>query len=58
MVFGTPRYAIQSFIYANRLGWKPLMFVNSVSSAGEIAAVPPGRAARPQAASSVAPVSL
>jgi branched-chain amino acid transport system substrate-binding protein len=36
MVFGTPRYAIQSFIYANRLGWKPLMFVNSVSSASNI----------------------
>jgi branched-chain amino acid transport system substrate-binding protein len=36
MIFGTPRYAIQSFIYANRLGWKPLIFVNSVSSASNI----------------------
>ncbi|HET9323722.1 MAG TPA: ABC transporter substrate-binding protein [Gaiellaceae bacterium] len=36
MVFATPRYAIQSFIYANRLGWKPLVFVNSVSSASNI----------------------
>ena len=36
MVFATPRYAIQSFIYANRLGWKPQIFVNSVSSASNI----------------------
>lgn len=36
MIFATPRYAIQSFIYANRLGWKPLVFVNSVSSASNI----------------------
>lgn len=36
MIFATPRYAIQSFIYANRLGWKPLIFVNSVSSASNI----------------------
>ena len=36
MIFGTPRYAIQGFLYANRLGWKPLIFVNSVSSASNI----------------------
>ncbi len=36
MVFGTPRYATQSFLYANRLNWKPLIFVNSVSSASNI----------------------
>src|SRR5215210_314949 len=36
MIFATPRYAIQSFIYANRLGWKPQIFVNSVSSASNI----------------------
>jgi branched-chain amino acid transport system substrate-binding protein len=36
MIFATPRYAIQSFLYANRLGWKPLVFVNSVSSASNI----------------------
>lgn len=36
MVFGTPRYAIQSFLYAKRLNWKPLIFVNSVSSASNI----------------------
>jgi branched-chain amino acid transport system substrate-binding protein len=36
MIFGTPRYAIQSFLYAKRLGWKPLIFVNSVSSASNI----------------------
>ncbi|MFI5026860.1 MAG: ABC transporter substrate-binding protein [Solirubrobacterales bacterium] len=36
MIFATPRYAIQSFIYTNRLGWKPQIFVNSVSSASNI----------------------
>jgi branched-chain amino acid transport system substrate-binding protein len=36
MIFGTPRYAIQSFLYAKRLGWRPLIFVNSVSSASNI----------------------
>ncbi len=36
MIFATPRYAIQSFIYANRLGWKPQIFVNSVASASNI----------------------
>jgi branched-chain amino acid transport system substrate-binding protein len=36
MIFATPRYAIQSFIYANRLGWRPQIFVNSVSSASNI----------------------
>jgi branched-chain amino acid transport system substrate-binding protein len=33
MVFATPRFAIQSFVFANRLGWRPLVFVNTVSSA-------------------------
>jgi len=36
MIFGTPRYSIQSFIYANRLGWKPQIFVNSVASASNL----------------------
>jgi branched-chain amino acid transport system substrate-binding protein len=36
MVFATPRYAIQSFVYANNLRWRPLVFVNSVSSASTI----------------------
>ncbi len=36
MIFGTPRYSVQSFIYANRLGWKPQIFVNSVASASNL----------------------
>ncbi|MBA2359681.1 MAG: ABC transporter substrate-binding protein [Actinobacteria bacterium] len=36
MIFATPRYSIQSFIYANRLGWKPQIFVNSVASASNL----------------------
>ena len=36
MIFGTPRYSVQSFIYANRLGWRPQIFVNSVASASNL----------------------
>ena len=33
MVFATPKFAIQSFSSARVLGWRPLVFVNSVASA-------------------------
>ncbi len=36
MIFATPRFAIQSFVFANKLGWKPLIFDNIVSSASSI----------------------
>jgi ABC-type branched-subunit amino acid transport system substrate-binding protein len=36
-VFATPKFAIQSYVYANKLGWKPkLTIVNAVSSASNI----------------------
>jgi branched-chain amino acid transport system substrate-binding protein len=31
MLFSTPQYVIQSFIAANKLGWRPQIFVNSIS---------------------------
>jgi branched-chain amino acid transport system substrate-binding protein len=36
-VFATPKYAIQAYVYANKLGWKPkLSLTNAVSSASNI----------------------
>ena len=36
MVFATPKYAIQAYIQAAKLGWKPKMFVNQVASASNV----------------------
>ena len=36
MIFATPKYAIQSYIQASKLGWKPKIFVNQVASASNI----------------------
>ena len=35
-VFATPKFAIQAYVYASRLGWKPLIINNTVSSASNI----------------------
>jgi branched-chain amino acid transport system substrate-binding protein len=39
MLFATPRFAIQSYAYANNLGWRPRVYVNAVSSAANILGV-------------------
>src|SRR5690242_20266771 len=36
MLFATPKFAIQTYVYARRLGWKPKVYVNAVSSAANI----------------------
>ncbi|MBA2568035.1 MAG: ABC transporter substrate-binding protein [Actinobacteria bacterium] len=36
MLFTTPKFTIQSFQYVNKLGWKPQIYVNAVSSASNI----------------------
>ncbi len=36
MLFATPKFAIQSYVYAHKLGWKPTVYVNAVSSAANI----------------------
>src|SRR5215217_7404813 len=36
MLFATPKFAIQSFVYAKALGWRPKVYVNAVSSAANI----------------------
>jgi branched-chain amino acid transport system substrate-binding protein len=36
MLIATPRYAIQAFVAANKLGWRPQIYVNQVASASNI----------------------
>jgi branched-chain amino acid transport system substrate-binding protein len=36
LLFATPQFVIQSYVYARKLGWKPKVFVNAVSSAANI----------------------
>jgi branched-chain amino acid transport system substrate-binding protein len=35
-VFATPKFAIQAYVYARKLSWKPLVYMNAVSSAANI----------------------
>jgi branched-chain amino acid transport system substrate-binding protein len=35
-IFATPKFAIQSYVYANRLNWRPLVVNNTVSAATNI----------------------
>jgi len=39
MLFATPKFAIQSYVIANKLGWRPLIVNNVVSSASNIMAL-------------------
>ena len=36
MIFATPTIAIQSYVAVNKLGWKPKIFINLVSSASNL----------------------
>jgi branched-chain amino acid transport system substrate-binding protein len=35
-IFATPRFAIQAYVYASRLGWRPRIINNTVSAASNI----------------------
>ena len=35
-IFATPKFAIQAIVYANRLGWRPQVIMNSVSGASNV----------------------
>ncbi|HEV8463148.1 MAG TPA: ABC transporter substrate-binding protein [Gaiellaceae bacterium] len=41
MVFAFGKFAIQSFVYASKLGWKPQIYVNDVASASSIMVLNP-----------------
>jgi branched-chain amino acid transport system substrate-binding protein len=36
VIFATPKFAIQAYVYASRLGWKPRVINNTVSAASNI----------------------
>jgi branched-chain amino acid transport system substrate-binding protein len=41
MIFAFGKFAIQAFVYANKLGWNPQIYVNDVASASSIMALDP-----------------
>jgi branched-chain amino acid transport system substrate-binding protein len=41
MIFAFGKFAIQSYVYANKLGWKPKIYVNDVASATSIMKLDP-----------------
>jgi branched-chain amino acid transport system substrate-binding protein len=45
MIFAFGKFAIQSFVYANKLGWKPQIYVNDVASASSIMLLNPASTA-------------
>lgn len=45
MIFAFGKFAIQSFVYANKLGWKPQIYVNDVASASSIMVLGPAKTA-------------
>ena len=40
-IFAFGKFAIQAFVYANKLGWKPQIYVNDVASASSIMKLDP-----------------
>lgn len=39
MVFATPKFAIQSFVFADKLGWRPQFFISAISIEPSIMAI-------------------
>jgi branched-chain amino acid transport system substrate-binding protein len=58
MLFATPKFAIQTFVYARRLGWKPRVYVNAVSSAANIMGLATTGSSRKQTEGSISIVFL
>jgi branched-chain amino acid transport system substrate-binding protein len=58
MLFATPKFAIQSYVYAHKLGWKPTVYVNAVSSAANIMGLATAGTTRKQTDGSVSIVFL
>jgi branched-chain amino acid transport system substrate-binding protein len=48
MVFATPKFAIQSYSSARVLGWRPLVFMNAVSSASNTMTIATLASSKPQ----------
>jgi branched-chain amino acid transport system substrate-binding protein len=58
MLFATPKFAIQSFVIARQLSWKPKVYVNAVSSAANIMGIASNGASKKQTNGSISIVFL
>jgi len=58
MLFATPKFAIQTYVYARRLGWKPKVYVNAVSSAANIMGIATNGTSKKQTEGSLSIVFL
>src|SRR4051794_37616445 len=58
MIFATPLFTIQSYVYAHKLGWKPTVYVNAVSSAANIMGLAKAGAGQKQVEGSISIVFL
>ena len=58
MLFATPKFAIQSYVYASNLGWRPKVYVNTLSSAANIMGLSTAAASKKQTEGSISIVFL
>jgi branched-chain amino acid transport system substrate-binding protein len=58
MVFATPQFAIQSYVYARQLGWKPRVYMNAVSSASNVMGIAASVAGKKQIEGTISIVFL
>jgi branched-chain amino acid transport system substrate-binding protein len=58
MVFATPLFAIQSYVYAHKLGWRPKVYMNAVSSAANIMGLAKAGAGKKQVEGTISVVFL
>jgi branched-chain amino acid transport system substrate-binding protein len=58
MLFATPKFAIQTYVYAQKLGWKPRVYVNAVSSAANIMGLATAGTSKKQTEGSISIVFL
>jgi branched-chain amino acid transport system substrate-binding protein len=58
MVFATPLFAIQSYVFAHKLAWRPKVFVNAVSSAANVMGIARAGAGKKQTEGSISIVFL
>jgi branched-chain amino acid transport system substrate-binding protein len=58
MLFATPKFAIQAYVYASKLSWRPLVFMNAVSSAANIMGLSTAATSKKQTEGSISIVFL
>jgi branched-chain amino acid transport system substrate-binding protein len=58
MLFATPQFAIQAYVYARKLGWRPKVYVNAVASASNIMGIATNATNKKQTEGSISIVFL